>query len=109
VKAAKEGKGGIGFPVGQIVADRYNLSKAVDAIEWNTYLQSGKKYKTSVFRNFGDKGNRSRFRPRDRDDHGNIQVTLIQLPTGRKNIADVVGKGVAEETHGKSGLLTKKV
>jgi hypothetical protein len=37
VKAAKEGKGGIGFPVGQIVADRYNLRKAVDAIEWNKY------------------------------------------------------------------------
>jgi hypothetical protein len=27
VKAAKEGKGGIGFPVGQIIADRYNLRK----------------------------------------------------------------------------------
>jgi hypothetical protein len=27
VKAAQEGKGGIGFPVGQIIADRYNLRK----------------------------------------------------------------------------------
>jgi hypothetical protein len=33
VKAAKEGKGGIGFPVGQIIADRYNLRTVVDTIE----------------------------------------------------------------------------
>jgi hypothetical protein len=39
VKAAKEGKGGIGFPVGKVIADRYNLSKAVDAIEWDTWTR----------------------------------------------------------------------
>jgi hypothetical protein len=62
VKAAQEGKGGIGFPVGQIVADRYNLSKAVDAIEWNTYsYKSGNKYKTIVFRNFGNQGKTTPF------------------------------------------------
>ena len=33
VKAAKEGKGGIGFPVGEIVKDRYNLANVVDRIE----------------------------------------------------------------------------
>jgi hypothetical protein len=33
VKAAQEGKGGIGFPVGQIIADRYNLRTVVDTIE----------------------------------------------------------------------------
>jgi hypothetical protein len=46
-----------GFPVGQIIADRYNLSKAVDAIEWDTWNDNlGNKYKTVGFRNFGDKG-----------------------------------------------------
>jgi hypothetical protein len=42
VKAAKEGKGGIGFPVGQIIADRYDLSKHVDEIYYlpksNTFI-----------------------------------------------------------------------
>jgi hypothetical protein len=33
VKAAKEGKGGIGFPVGEIIKDRYNLANVVDRIE----------------------------------------------------------------------------
>jgi hypothetical protein len=33
VKAAQEGKGGIGFPVGEIVKDRYNLANVVDRIE----------------------------------------------------------------------------
>jgi hypothetical protein len=33
VKAAREGKGGIGFPVGEIVKDRYNLANVVDRIE----------------------------------------------------------------------------
>jgi hypothetical protein len=33
VKAAKEGKGGIGFPMGNVVSDRYNLSNYVRDIE----------------------------------------------------------------------------
>jgi hypothetical protein len=36
VKAAQEGKGGIGFPVGEIVKDRYNLANVVDRIESST-------------------------------------------------------------------------
>jgi hypothetical protein len=36
VKAAKEGKGGIGFPVGEIIKDRYNLANVVDRIESST-------------------------------------------------------------------------
>jgi hypothetical protein len=36
VKAAQEGKGGIGFPVGEIIKDRYNLANVVDRIESST-------------------------------------------------------------------------
>jgi hypothetical protein len=111
VKAAREGKGGIGFPVGQIVADRYNLSKAVDAIEWNTYLDnSGKKYKTAVFRNFGDQGViEVDFNP-ETGTITNISSDLDTTPDWKgKNITDVVGKGVAEKLAGESsGLLDQE-
>jgi hypothetical protein len=36
VKAAQEGNGGIGFPVGEIIKDRYNLANVVDRIESST-------------------------------------------------------------------------
>jgi hypothetical protein len=111
VKAAKEGKGGIGFPVGQIVADRYNLSKAVDAIEWNTYLDnSGKKYKTAVFRNVGDQGVIEVDFDPETGTITNISSDLDLTPDWKgKNITDVVGKGVAEKLAGESsGLLDQE-
>jgi hypothetical protein len=111
VKAAKEGKGGIGFPVGQIIADRYNLSKAVDAIEWNTYLDnSGKKYKTAVFRNVGDQGVIEVDFDPETGTITNISSDLDLTPDWKgKNITDVVGKGVAEKLAGESsGLLDQE-
>jgi hypothetical protein len=111
VKAAKENKGGIGFPVGQIIADRYNLSKAVDAIEWNTYLDnSGKKYKTAVFRNVGDQGVIEVDFDPETGTITNISSDLDLTPDWRgKNITDVVGKGVAEKLAGESsGLLDQE-
>jgi hypothetical protein len=111
VKAAREGKGGIGFPVGQIIADRYNLSKAVDAIEWNTYLDnSGKKYKTAVFRNVGDQGVIEVDFDPETGTITNISSDLDLTPDWRgKNITDVVGKGVAEKLAGEdSGLLDQE-
>jgi hypothetical protein len=111
VKAAREGKGGIGFPVGQIVADRYNLSKAVDAIEWNTYLDnSGKKYKTAVFRNVGDQGVIEVDFDPETGTITNISSDLDLTPDWKgKNITDVVGKGVAEKLAGESsGLLDQE-
>jgi hypothetical protein len=111
VKAAKEGKGGIGFPVGQIIADRYNLSKAVDAIEWNTYLDnSGKKYKTAVFRNVGDQGVIEVDFDPEIGTITNISSDLDLTPDWKgKNITDVVGKGVAEKLAGESsGLLDQE-
>jgi hypothetical protein len=111
VKAAKENKGGIGFPVGQIIADRYNLSKAVDAIEWNTYLDySGKKYKTAVFRNVGDQGVIEVDFDPETGTITNISSDLDLTPDWMgKNITDVVGKGVAEKLAGESsGLLDQE-
>jgi hypothetical protein len=111
VKAAREGKGGIGFPVGQIVADRYNLSKAVDAIEWNTYsYKSGNKYKTIVFRNFGNQGVIEADINPETGVITEISSDLDTTPDWEgKNIVDVVGKGVAEKLmKDKSGLLDEK-
>jgi hypothetical protein len=111
VKAAQEGKGGIGFPVGQIVADRYNLSKAVDAIEWNTYsYKSGNKYKTIVFRNFGNQGVIEADINPETGVITEISSDLDTTPDWEgKNIVDVVGKGVAEKLmKDKSGLLDEK-
>jgi hypothetical protein len=111
VKAAREGKGGIGFPVGQIVADRYNLSKAVDAIEWNTYsYKSGNKYKTIVFRNFGNQGVIEADINPETGVITEISSDLDTTPDWEgKNIVDVVGKGVAEKLmKDKSGLLDEE-
>jgi hypothetical protein len=111
VKAAQEGKGGIGFPVGQIIADRYNLSKAVDAIEWNTYsYKSGNKYKTIVFRNFGNQGVIEADINPETGVITEISSDLDTTPDWEgKNIVDVVGKGVAEKLmKDKSGLLDEK-
>jgi hypothetical protein len=111
VKAAQEGKGGIGFPVGQIVADRYNLSKAVDAIEWNTYsYKSGNKYKTIVFRNFGNQGVIEADINPETGVITEISSDLDTTPDWEgKNIVDVVGKGVAEKLmKDKSGLLDEE-
>lgn len=111
VKAAKEGKGGIGFPVGQIIADRYNLSKAVDAIEWNTRsYKSGNKYKTVVFRNFGDQGAIEVDVNPETGVIKEISSDLDRTPDWEgKNIVDVVGKGVAEKImKDKSGLLDEE-
>ena len=111
VKAGKEGKGGIGFPVGQIVADRYNLSKAVDAIEWNTYsYKSGNKYKTIVFRNFGNQGVIEADINPETGVITEISSDLDTTPDWEgKNIVDVVGKGVAEKLiQDKSGLLDEE-
>jgi hypothetical protein len=111
VKAAQEGKGGIGFPVGQIIADRYNLSKAVDAIEWNTYsYKSGNKYKTIVFRNFGNQGVIEADINPETGVITEISSDLDTTPDWEgKNIVDVVGKGVAEKLmKDKSGLLDEE-
>jgi hypothetical protein len=111
VKAAKEGKQGIGFPTGQIIADRYNLSKAVDAIEWNTYAyKSGNKYKTIVFRNFGDQGVIEVDVNPETGVIKEISSDLDMTPDWEgKNIVDVVGKGVAEKImKDKSGLLDEE-
>jgi hypothetical protein len=109
VKAAKENKGGIGFPVGQIIADRYNLSKAVDAIEWNTYLDnSGKKYKTAVFRNVGDQGVIEVDFDPETGTITNISSDLDLTPDWMgKNITDVVGKGRRRKTRRRKFRLTR--
>jgi hypothetical protein len=111
VKAAKEGKGGIGFPIGEVIAERYNLSKAVDEIEWDTWNDNlGNKYKTVGFRNFGDKGEIKLDFNAETGVITDISSDLDVTPNWRgKNITDVVGKGVAEKLAGEdSGLLDQE-
>jgi hypothetical protein len=111
VKAAKEGKGGIGFPIGEVIAERYNLSKAVDEIEWDTWNDNlGNKYKTVGFRNFGDKGEIKLDFNAETGVITDISSDLDTTPNWRgKNITDVVGKGVAEKLAGEdSGLLDQE-
>jgi hypothetical protein len=97
VKAAKEGKGGIGFPTGSIVSNRYGLSQTVDEINvvGRTNAVTGEKSRSVGIDTVA--GQRIQFGV---DNNGKIDSVRFQ------DHARFVGKGL-DEVIGKS--LAKKI